>query len=408
VDSPGANRLPASPRRSTCHSAHRPPSPPCAGRTRRAKGKARSWTPDRAPPAGSAGAAGAVPPAEAAIARAQRKRAGSCSVSSTIACFRNGRCLRRGHGSDYRANRIEVRGSGSATRARGVPGAPLRTAPRSGRGGDGAIAATQRRFPDQLSIAFRSMATNAPSCSARQAPADPETGRQAQEGGSTWAQGDRPVRRGGLSHPRHPPATRRTRETARHRATRRAGPAEDPPHRRDHLVAGNRDLAAQSRRSLDRKLETLQLGLHSVIGLWTFRVCSHLGNFRNLSRVAEPFTSAADYLQPGVEYKGWRWGDDLCLDCPPALRAVCRVPVKTLVRVWGFRRLLFVTGAVMWWNRVLRPARDPKKGNFEIGQICISNPNQKSQIGLPERNGTCIFCAPWRPTQEIPTRSSND
>jgi uncharacterized iron-regulated membrane protein len=37
-------------------------------------------------------------------------------------------------------------------------------------------------------------------------------------------------------------------------------------------------------------------------------------------------------------------------------------PVKTLWVVLGFAPVvLFITGAVMWWNRVLRPARQAKE-----------------------------------------------
>jgi uncharacterized iron-regulated membrane protein len=101
-------------------------------------------------------------------------------------------------------------------------------------------------------------------------------------------------------------------------------------------------------------------GLHSVIGLWTFAFVLIWGISGIYLVWPEPFTSAADYLQPAIDAKAWRWGDDL-------LAWVARLhfgrfagwPVKTLWFVLGFSPIvLFVTGFVMWWNRVVQPARD--------------------------------------------------
>jgi uncharacterized iron-regulated membrane protein len=101
-------------------------------------------------------------------------------------------------------------------------------------------------------------------------------------------------------------------------------------------------------------------GLHSVIGLWTFAFVFIWG-FSGIYLVwPEPFTAAADHLQPGIDAKAWRWGDDF-------LAWVARLhfgrfagwPIKTLWFVIGFAPVaLFVTGFVMWWNRVVQPARN--------------------------------------------------
>lgn len=104
-------------------------------------------------------------------------------------------------------------------------------------------------------------------------------------------------------------------------------------------------------------------GLHSVIGLWTFAFVTIWGISGIYLVWPEPFTNAAEYLQPAVGKKAWRWGDDL-------LSWVAKLhfgrfagwPVKTLWFVLGFAPVvLFITGAIMWWNRVLRPARDAEK-----------------------------------------------
>jgi uncharacterized iron-regulated membrane protein len=101
-------------------------------------------------------------------------------------------------------------------------------------------------------------------------------------------------------------------------------------------------------------------GIHSVIGFWTFAFVTIWGISGIYLVWPEPFTAAADYLQPAVDTRAWRWADDL-------LSWVAKLhfgrfagwPVKTLWFILGFAPLvLFVTGAIMWWNRVVRPARD--------------------------------------------------
>ena len=108
-------------------------------------------------------------------------------------------------------------------------------------------------------------------------------------------------------------------------------------------------------------------GLHSVVGLWTFAFVLIWGISGIYLVWPEPFTQAADYLQPAVDSKAWRWGDDL-------LAWTARLhfgrfagwPVKTLWFVLGFSPIvLFITGFVMWWNRVVRPAMDSRKETEE-------------------------------------------
>jgi len=72
-----------------------------------------------------------------------------------------------------------------------------------------------------------------------------------------------------------------------------------------------------------------------------------------------PFQNVVDYLQPSQNLTNEvRFGDEF-------LRWLSRLhfgrfggwPVKALWTVLGLIPVvLFITGAVMWWNRVLRPA----------------------------------------------------
>src|SRR5207302_1189827 len=70
-----------------------------------------------------------------------------------------------------------------------------------------------------------------------------------------------------------------------------------------------------------------------------------------------PFSAFIDYLQPDDAQKGLRAGDEV-------LRWVARLhfgrfggwPIKTLWFVIGFAPVvLFITGMIMWWNRVISP-----------------------------------------------------
>ena len=101
-------------------------------------------------------------------------------------------------------------------------------------------------------------------------------------------------------------------------------------------------------------------GVHSVIGFWTFVFVLIWGISGIYLVYPDPFTAIVEYVQPTSTHKGVRSGDEI-------LGWVARLhfgrfagwPVKTLWFVLGFAPIvLFITGAVMWWNRVLKPARD--------------------------------------------------
>ena len=99
--------------------------------------------------------------------------------------------------------------------------------------------------------------------------------------------------------------------------------------------------------------------LHSAVGFWMFLFIFMWGFSGIYLAFPEPFNAVVEYFQPfdparltpgaGDEFLAWlarvhfgrAWGTS----------------VKALYVVLGFAPpLLFVTGAVMWWNRVLRRA----------------------------------------------------
>jgi len=90
----------------------------------------------------------------------------------------------------------------------------------------------------------------------------------------------------------------------------------------------------------------------------------------------EPFTNLVDYLQPlDVNSRETRTGDEF-------LAWLARIhfgraygtSVKWLYTLLGFVPVtLFVTGAIMWWHRVLKPAlRKKASRESEVGSVQAS------------------------------------
>lgn len=99
--------------------------------------------------------------------------------------------------------------------------------------------------------------------------------------------------------------------------------------------------------------------LHSAMGFWMFLFVLMWGISGIYLSYADPFVKLVDYLQPPDPNSTQpRSGDDF-------LAWLARIhfgraygtSVKWLYVVLGLvPAVLFVTGAIMWWNRVLRPA----------------------------------------------------
>lgn len=97
--------------------------------------------------------------------------------------------------------------------------------------------------------------------------------------------------------------------------------------------------------------------LHSAMGFWAFAFVFMWAISGVYLVFQEPFAAAVDYFEPPGEFEQERLGDIV-------LRWLARVhfgrfagwPVKVVWLILGLVPvLLFVTGALMWWNRVLRP-----------------------------------------------------
>jgi len=100
--------------------------------------------------------------------------------------------------------------------------------------------------------------------------------------------------------------------------------------------------------------------LHTAIGFWSFLLVLMWALSGIYLAFPNPFQEIVEYLQPIENYgnNDARFGDEV-------LRWLSRLhfgrfggwPVKALWTALGMIPLvLFITGAVMWWNRVLRPA----------------------------------------------------
>jgi uncharacterized iron-regulated membrane protein len=102
--------------------------------------------------------------------------------------------------------------------------------------------------------------------------------------------------------------------------------------------------------------------LHSAVGFWSFLLVLMWALSGVYLSFPNPFQDIVERLQPIENYKNneARLGDEI-------LRWLSRLhfgrfggwPIKALWFVLGLIPLvLFITGAVMWWNRVLRPSLD--------------------------------------------------
>ena len=136
------------------------------------------------------------------------------------------------------------------------------------------------------------------------------------------------------------------------------------------LVAGRQDLASQPDAASRRGMEALDLApaQHDrLLEPWIyFGVCGE----RDLSRFPEPFQSLADRLEPlTAANAGARIGDRVIywlaflhfgringIGIPCSGPGLCDQTTKAIWAVFGLApAAMFMTGAIMWWNRVLRP-----------------------------------------------------
>jgi uncharacterized iron-regulated membrane protein len=103
----------------------------------------------------------------------------------------------------------------------------------------------------------------------------------------------------------------------------------------------------------------LNWDIHNVIGFWFFAFVFIWGLSGIYLSMPTPFNIAVDFLEPiNEETFAPRFGDDVLVWLGRLhFGRYYGMPMKIVWAVLGLIPLvLFVTGAVMWWNRVLRPA----------------------------------------------------
>jgi uncharacterized iron-regulated membrane protein len=110
--------------------------------------------------------------------------------------------------------------------------------------------------------------------------------------------------------------------------------------------------------------------LHSMIGFWTVGFILLFGLSGLYLCIPERFQELADWLEPPTAANvGLRIGDSVTywlaylhfgringIGIPCSGPGVCDQTTKAIWAVFGLvPAVMFVTGAIMWWNRVLRP-----------------------------------------------------
>ena len=109
--------------------------------------------------------------------------------------------------------------------------------------------------------------------------------------------------------------------------------------------------------------------LHSALGFWTFAFVFMWALSGVYLVFPAPFSAIVDYLDPLDEQTFTLRTGDIALEWLAKLHFGRFAGVKTKA-LWAFMGLippaLFVTGALMWWNRVLRPAMARRTANVRV------------------------------------------
>lgn len=110
--------------------------------------------------------------------------------------------------------------------------------------------------------------------------------------------------------------------------------------------------------------------LHSMIGFWSFGFVAVFGLSGIYLGIPEPFERLADWLQPPTSANdGMRMVDHVIywlaylhfgrvngIGIPCSGPGLCDQTTKAVWAIFGMApAAMFVTGAIMWWNRVRRP-----------------------------------------------------
>ena len=109
--------------------------------------------------------------------------------------------------------------------------------------------------------------------------------------------------------------------------------------------------------------------LHSMVGFWFFAFVFIWGISGVYLSFANPFNALMDFLEPlKDDATEPRLGDNVLVWLGRLhFGRFYGMPMKITWAILGLvPPILFVTGAVMWWNRVLRPALNPAKPTLDF------------------------------------------
>ena len=101
----------------------------------------------------------------------------------------------------------------------------------------------------------------------------------------------------------------------------------------------------------------LNWALHSALGFWSLTFILMWGVTGLYLSIPESFNAVVDFLEPGQDGKTNRFGDQV-LTWLARLHfgRFAGLPVEIIWTIFGLMpAVLFVTGTLMWWNRVLKP-----------------------------------------------------
>jgi uncharacterized iron-regulated membrane protein len=126
----------------------------------------------------------------------------------------------------------------------------------------------------------------------------------------------------------------------------------------------------------------LNWALHSALGFWTFAIFFVWAFSGIYLSIPTAFNAAVDYVEPLRESsRSLRFGDQLLFWLAQAhFGRFAGIPVKIVWTILGLAPgVLFVTGVVMWWNRVLRPwmvrSAEARRENFTNRESQVTSHN---------------------------------
>lgn len=139
--------------------------------------------------------------------------------------------------------------------------------------------------------------------------------------------------------------------------------------------------------------------LHSMIGFWSFAFVLVFGVSGIYLGIPEPFERLADWLQPPTAANdGLRIVDKIIywiaylhfgringIGIPCSGPGLCDQTTKAIWAIFGMApAVMFVTGGILWWNRVLRPRMATPGRNQAVGGVVCSQDSLPASVPATE------------------------